>query len=148
MSSGSTTEAWAGRALARAAALLIVVAVVTVWVWIEATPPARLAPAPGQALAIDKSPPAQQQRRAIIDKLLADGLLRSIELRGAARVRASLRPGFYMLDEPTRREYAHIMYTYYFDGSNVNDVVILRDGRNGNEVGQYNPYGGGLSMYK
>jgi hypothetical protein len=147
MSSSSNTQAVAGPAWARAAAVLVVIAVVTAWVWIEATPPARLPPAPGQALAIDKSPPAQQQRKTVIDKLLADGLLRSIDVR-AARVRASLRPGFYMLDEPARREYAQIIYAYYFDGSNVNDVVVLRDGRNGNEVGQYNPYRGGLSMYK
>ena len=84
----------------------------------------------------------------MIDKLLADGLLRRIDVDAQARVRASLRPGFYMLDEPTRRDYAQTIYAYYFDGSNVNDVLVLRDGRNGNEVGRYNPYRDGLSMYK
>jgi hypothetical protein len=144
----SNTDPSAGRPWARASAILIMIAVLAVWVWIEATPPERVPPGPGQAVAIDKSPTAQQQRKAVIDKLLADGLLRRIEVDAQARVRASLRPGFYMLDEPTRRDYAQIIYAYYFDGSNMNDVLVLRDGRNGNEVGQYNPYRDGLSMYK
>jgi hypothetical protein len=41
-----------------------------------------------------------------------------------------------------------VLYGYYFDGSSVNDTVILRDARHGNEVGQYNPYKGGLRMYR
>jgi hypothetical protein len=148
MSSSSNSHASARQTWIRASALLIVIAVLAIWVWIEATPPQRVPPAPGQAVAIDKSPAAQQQRKAVIDKLLADGLLRRIQVDGQARVRAWLRPGFYMLDEPTRREYAQSIYAYYFDGSNVNDVVVLRDGRNGNEVGRYNPYSDGLKMYK
>ena len=50
--------------------------------------------------------------------------------------------------EPTRRRHAEVIYHYYFDGSSVNDTVILRDARNGNEVGRFNPYKGGLTMYK
>jgi hypothetical protein len=148
MSFNTNTDTSAGRPWARASAILIMIAVLTIWVWIETTPPERVPPAPGQAVEIDKSPAAQQHRKAVIDKLLADGLLRRIEVDAQARVRASLRPGFYMLDEPTRRDYAQIIYSYYFDGSNVNDVLVLRDGRNGNEVGTYNPYRDGLNMYK
>jgi hypothetical protein len=148
MSLNSDTDPSRRGRWARVAALLIIISVVTIWVWIEATPPERVAPDPGQTVAIDKSPTAQQQRKAVIDKLLADGLLRRIEVDAHARVRAWLRPGFYALDESTRRDYVETIYTYYFDGSNVNDVVVLRDGRNGNEVGRYNPYRDGLNMYK
>jgi ribosomal protein S16 len=41
-----------------------------------------------------------------------------------------------------------VIYRYHFDGSNVNDAVVLRDARHGNEVGRYNPYQGGLTTHK
>ena len=132
----------------RALGLTVVVAVLGVWVWIEATPPERTAPPAGQAIAIDKSPGAQGERKALIDRLLADGLVRNIDDPRAGILRASLRPGFYALDEAKRREYADVIYRYYFDGSSVNDRITLRDARNGNEVGEYNPYKGGLKMYR
>jgi hypothetical protein len=53
-----------------------------------------------------------------------------------------------MIDGVTRKEYIDVIYAYYFDGSNINDTVILRDARHGNEVGSYNPYNGGLTMFK
>lgn len=142
-SSPATREFWP-----RAVALLILISLLGIWVWIETTPPARVAPPPGAAVAIDKSPPAQARRKAAIDKLLADGLVRRIDTDGEATVSASLRPAFYLLDEPRRLEHAQTIYAYYFDGGSVNDVVVFRDSRNGNRVGQYNPYRDGLRMYK
>ena len=132
----------------RALGTAVVVAVLGVWVWIEATPPARTAPPAGQAIAIDKSARAQGERKALIDKLLADGLVRNIDDARAGTLRASLRPGFYALNEATRREYADVIYRYYFDGSSVNDRITMSDAKNGNEVGEYNPYKGGLKMYR
>ena len=133
----------------RALGTALVVAVLGVWVWIEATPPPRTAPPAGQAIAIDKSPRAQGERKAVIDKLLADGLVRNIDdAPRAGTLRASLRAGFYALDEATRREYADVIYRYHFDGSSVNDRITMRDAKNGNEVGEYNPYKGGLKMYR
>jgi hypothetical protein len=131
-----------------AAPVVGVIAVLGVWAWIEATPAPRVMPPPGEALSIDKSPQAQSERKAVIDRLLADGLVRRFDHERTGALRASLRPGFYNLDEPTRRKYVETMYAYYFDGSSVTDTVILRDARHGNEVGQYNPYKGGLQMYK
>jgi hypothetical protein len=131
-----------------AAALVGVVAVLGVWAWIEATPVPRVMPPPGEALVIDKSPQAQNERKAVIDRLLADGLVRRFDHERTGALRASLRPAFYNLDEPTRRKYIDTIYAFYFDGSSVTDTVILRDARHGNEVGQYNPYKGGLQMYK
>lgn len=132
----------------RAFALVLVVAVVVAWVWIEATPQAREAPAAGQAIAIDRSGSAQGERKAVIDKMVADGLVRRIDPERGGTLRVTLRPAFYTLDTDNRLKYADVIYRYHFDGSSVNDTVILRDSRHGNEVGQYNPYKGGLNMYK
>ncbi len=132
----------------RALALAVLLAVLGAWVWIEATPPVRVAPAAGQAIAIDRSAGAQGERKAVIDKLLADGLVRRIDPPRSSTLRATLRPPFYALDDEARRKHADLIYRYYFDGTNVNDTVILRDSRHGNEVGTYNPYKGGLNMYK
>jgi len=132
----------------RAFGLAVLLAVLAVWFWIEATPPPRVAPPAGQVIAIDKSPQAQSERKAVIDKLVSDGLLRRIDAEHGGTVKASLRPGFYLMDPETRARNADVIYRYYFDGTSVNDVVTFRDARNGNEVGQYNPYRGGLNMYK
>ncbi len=126
----------------------MLLAVLGVWLWIEATPPPRAAPPTGQVIAIDKSARAQTERKAVIDNLVADGRLRRIDAEHAGTVKASLRPGFYLMDTETRARHADVIYRYYFDGTSVNDVVAFRDARNGNEVGQYNPYKGGLNMYK
>ena len=132
----------------RALGLAVVLAVLGLWFWIAATPAPRIAPLAGQAIAIDQSPGAQSERKAVIDRLLADGLVRRIEPERGGMLRVSLRSGFYSLDEAMRRQYVDVIYRYYFTGSSVNDTVILRDARHGNEVGQYNPYKGGLKMYK
>ena len=132
----------------RAFGLAVLLAVLGVWLWIEATPPPRAAPPAGQAIAIDKSAQAQNERKAVIDELVADSLLRRIDAERGGTVKASLRPGFYLMDPETRARNADVIYRYYFDGTSVNDVVTFRDARNGNEVGQYNPYKGGLNMYK
>ena len=132
----------------RALGLAVVLAVLGLWFWIAATPAPRIAPLAGQAIAIDRSPGTQSERKAVIDKLVADGLVRRIEPERGGMLRVSLRSAFYSLDEAMRRQYADVIYRYYFTGSSVNDTVILRDARHGNEVGQYNPYKGGLNMYK
>src|SRR5687768_12135930 len=132
----------------RVSGIAFVVTVLGIWLWIEATPTPRVAPPAGQALVIDKSARAQGERKAVIDGLMEKGLLRRIDSERSGSLRVSLRPTFYNMDEETRRHYVEVIYTYYFDGSSVNDTVILRDARHGNEVGQYNPYRGGLNMYK
>jgi hypothetical protein len=132
----------------RASGLAFVVTVLGIWLWIEATPPPRVAPPEGKALVIDKSARAQGERKAMIDVLLEKGLVRRIDGERSPTLRVTLRPAFYLLDEETRRGHVDLIYRYYFDGSSVNDTIVLRDARHGNEVGSYNPYRGGLNMYK
>lgn len=134
--------------MVRASGLAFVLAVLGIWLWIEATPAPRVPPPEGKALVIDKSARAQGERKAVIDNLMEKALLRRIDSARDGTVRVSLRPGFYTMDDATRRKYIDVIYAYYFDGSSMNDTVILRDARHGNEVGQYNPYRGGLNMYK
>jgi hypothetical protein len=132
----------------RASGLAVLLGVLGIWIWIEATPVPRIPPPPGQALLIDKSAGAQSERKIWIDDMLAKGLVRRIDTGRGGSLSMSLRPTFYALDDETRRKYIDVVYAYYFDGSSVNDTVILRDSRHGNEVGQYNPYSGGLRIYK
>lgn len=132
----------------RASGIAFVVTVLGIWLWLEATPAPRVAPPPGQALVIDKSARAQDERKAVIDGLIGKSLLRRIDGERSGTLRVSLRPAFYLLDDPTRRKYVDVIYAFYFDGSSVNDTIVLRDARHGNEVGTYNPYRGGLNMYK
>ena len=132
----------------RASGLGVLLGVLGIWIWIEATPVPRVPPQPGQALLIDKSARAQSERKAWIDDMLAKGLVRRIDTGRGGALSMSLRPTFYALDDETRRKYIDVVYAYYFDGSSVNDTVILRDSRHGNEVGQYHPYKDGLKIYK
>ena len=128
--------------------VLFVAAVMGVWFWLEATPAPRVKPDPSQAILIDKSQSAQTARKESIDDFVAKGLVRRIEPGRPGVLKVSLRPAFYAMDEEMRRRTVDVLYAYYFDGSSINDTVILRDARHGNEVGQYNPYSGGLRMYK
>ena len=131
----------------RASGLAFLLGVLGIWLVIEATPVPRLSPPQGQTIVIDKSAQAQRERKEVIDSMLEKGLVRRIDTaRGALSM--SLRPSFYALDDEMRRKYIDVVYAYYFDGGSVNDTVILRDARHGNEVGQYNPYKGGLRIYK
>ena len=132
----------------RVSGIAFVVVVLGLWLWIEATPAPRVAPPAGKALVIDRSAGAQAERKAVIDGLMEKGLVRRIEPERGGMLKVVLRPGFYVMDDDTRRRYIDLIYAYYFDGSSVNDTVILRDSRHGNEVGQYNPYQGGLNIYK
>lgn len=128
--------------------LAICAIVLGIWIWIEQKPVERVSPPPGKALVIDKSAAAQSERKALLDRLMAEGLVREVDSRRAGSIRVALRPAFYKLDEPTREKYLSAIYAYYFDGSSVNDTIILRDARHGNNIGRYNPYGEGLVMYK
>lgn len=132
----------------RASGLAILLGVLGIWFWIEATPVARVPPPPAQAIVIDKSAHVQRERKIVIDDMLAKGLVRRIEAGRGGALSMSLRPTFYALDDEARLKYVDVVYAYYFDGSSVNDTVILRDARHGNEVGQYNPYKDGLKIYK
>jgi hypothetical protein len=132
----------------RASGLAVLFGVLGIWFWIEATPVARVPPPPAQAIVIDKSAHAQWERKVVIDDMLAKGLVRRIEAGRSGTLSMSLRPTFYAMDDETRKKHIDAVYAYYFDGSSVNDTVILRDARHGNEVGHYNPYKGGLTIYK
>jgi len=134
--------------LQRAIGFGVLFIVIGVSMWMATTPAPRVKPKPAEALAIDKSAAAQRERKALIDELVAKGLLRRVDPERGGEVRVTLRPAFYLLDDETRRKYVDAIYAYFFDGSSVNDTVILRDGRNGNEIGHYNPYRGGLKIYK
>lgn len=131
-----------------ALAIAVIAVVIGIWIWIERQPIERVSPSAGQALAIDKSPRAQAERKAVIDWLIDQGHVRRVDAERAGSVRVTLRPSFYEMDEATRKKYLHAVYGYYFDGSSTTDSVALRDGRHGNNVGRYNPYSGGLTMYK
>lgn len=131
-----------------AIALAVIAVVLGIWMWIERQPVERVSPSAGQAITIDKSPRAQAERKAIIDWLVAQGHVRRYDDERAGSIRVTLRPSFYEMDEPTRKKYLHAVYAYYFDGSSITDTVILRDARHGNNIGRYNPYSGGLTMYK
>jgi hypothetical protein len=128
--------------------VLFVVAVMGVWLWLEATPAPRVKPAASQAIVIDKSAGAQTARKAAIDDFIANGLVRRVDSGRQGELKVSLRPAFYAMEEEPRRKTVEVLYAYYFDGTSINDTVILRDARHGNEVGRYNPYNGGLRMYK
>ena len=132
----------------RASGLAILLSVLGIWFWIEATPVPRVPPPPAQAIVIDKSEKVQSERKVFIDDMLAKGLVRRIDAGRGGSLSMSLRPTFYAMDDELRKKHIEAVYAYYFDGSSVNDTVILRDARHGNEVGQYNPYKGGLTIYK
>jgi hypothetical protein len=128
--------------------IAMVVGLYVTWVLINRSGPENVAVPPERAIAIDQSDAAQRERQARVDKLIADGLVRRIDKARDGSPRVTLRPPFYVLDPETRRTHIEVIYALYFDGSRVTDTVYLRDSRHGNEVGEFNPYAGGLRMVR
>jgi hypothetical protein len=126
----------------------IACALLIAWALIERSTPREVPAPPGQAIALDRSERAQREREALVAKMVADGLVRRIDKTRDGSPRVVVRPAFYELDAETRTHHIEAVYALYFDGSSMTDTVYLRDARHGNEVGEYNPYAGGLRMVK
>jgi len=76
-----------------------------------------------------------RRRRTRHARLSAQGsVIRRFDTDRGGSARVTLRPAFYTLDDTTRRKYVDAIYSYVFDGSSVNDTLILRDGQHGNET--------------
>jgi hypothetical protein len=128
--------------------IAMAIALYIAWLLIQHyTPPAPPPPA-DKAVSVDTSADAQRARKAHVDKMIEDGLVRRIDKTRDGSPRVTLRPAFYELDPEVRRKHLEVIYALHFDGSRTSDTVYLRDSRHGNEVGHYNPYAGGLIMVR
>lgn len=95
---------------------------------------------------IDKSEAMQADRLEFIQKLITNGVIQKVEVPGHLP-RAWVRPGFYTLDFDTKESFISVIYSYYFDGTEVGGSVRLYDSLSGNEVGSYSLVKGGLEMF-
>ena len=89
--------------------------------------------------SIDKSPEKQAARKRLIEKLISEGVFQKVDTMGGNLPKAYVRPAFYNLDFETKQQFVSVVYAYYFNGSNISDLVILRDSRGGKDVGDYAP---------
>ncbi len=94
---------------------------------------------------IDKSAAMQRDRKALIDKLIAEQVFLKVEMRGLAP-RVWVLPRFAQATFDQKQSFISAVYAYYFDGSSVSDFVRVIDGMTGNEIGQFAPASGGLRL--
>lgn len=89
---------------------------------------------------IDKSAEMQADRKAFIEKAIANGAFQKIEIPGSLP-RLWVKPGFYTLDFDDKASFVSVVYAYYFDGSNSRDVVRIFDSKSGKSIGAYSDLG-------
>ena len=100
------------------------------------------------AVQIDKSAEAQAGRKALIAKLIREGVFQKVEVPGNLP-RLWVRPGFHALDFDQKKTFVAVVYAYYFAGSKMTDSVLIYDSLTGKEIGIFNPHlysNGGLKL--
>jgi hypothetical protein len=88
----------------------------------------------------------QEKRKKLPEELMAKSVFQKISMMGGSIPKAYVTPTVYAVDFDTQQKFVSEIYAYYFDGTNITDVVTLRDSRNGKDVGEFNPQMGGLKM--
>src|SRR5687767_926435 len=64
----------------------------------------------------ERSPEKQEQRKAMLAKLRAQGVFTRIENRGGGLVRVWTGRAFDGLDVQTKEAFCNVVYAFYFDG--------------------------------
>ena len=86
----------------------------------------------------------QPQRLKIIEEAIAKGIFMKVE-RLTRYPRLYVDEGFYTLAFDTKRDFVDVVLTYYIIEDPQADVLIIRDGYTGNEIGKFSRYG--LDIY-
>jgi hypothetical protein len=60
--------------------------------------------------------------------------------------RVWVRPAFYALDFDQKQDVIGVVYAFYFDGSNISDLVRIYDSKSGREIGSYSTVNPGLRL--
>jgi hypothetical protein len=89
---------------------------------------------------IDKSDAAQEQRHALIQKLIDNGVFQKHGVPGNTP-RVWVRPAFYELDFEEKQKFVSVVYAYYHDGLDSMDMVIVYDANNNKSVGTFTTAG-------
>ena len=130
-------------------ALGIFVAVFIVWMVVAGLAPVSPPPSAVQPVArLDKSPAAEARRKALIEKLIREGIFQKIETPGNLP-RLWVRSAFHELDFDQKKTFVEVVYAYYFDGSDRTEWVRIFDSQTGKEIGGFNPHlypNGGLKL--
>jgi hypothetical protein len=108
--------------------------------------PTRSTASRSPAPTVDKSPNKQAERERLIKRLIAEDVIYKVDTGGGSLPKMYVQPRFYSLTIDEKKAFASVVYAYYFDGSDMTDTVIIRDARNGKDVGSYNPHIRGLEM--
>lgn len=91
-------------------------------------------------IPIDKSEKAQAGRKKLIGELISKGIFHKIETPGELP-RLWVGPRFASLDFDTKTSFASVVYAYSFDRIQMENLVVLYDGRTGKKIGRYSEYG-------
>ena len=79
----------------------------------------------------------QVERRKLIQELINRGVFSKVNSADEIWV----RPIFYTLDYDQKQAFANLVYSYYFDGTNDSDTIILLDSKTGKVAGYFSRSG-------
>lgn len=99
----------------------------------------------GLPAGFDASAEMQQQRLALINKLIGQGVFQKIEKPRQVPY-LWVRPGFYALDFDMKEKFSNVAYAYFRANDPAVQLVILYDSRTGKRAGTYSEANGGLAL--
>lgn len=82
----------------------------------------------------------QDKRKALIDKLIAEGIFIKIE-KPTELPRAYVGKGFYGLTFDQKESFANLILSYYILQDPKANILILRDGYTNKQIGTFDKYG-------
>ena len=99
----------------------------------SATPAAPAKP----AITIDKSEQMQADRKKLIEKMIAQGVIQKVSVTAGGVPEMFVRPSFYGLDFDTKNSFASVVFAFHFNGTEKFPSIRLRDSRTNKEIGTY-----------
>lgn len=89
-------------------------------------------------ITLDSSPEAQKKRRALMQKLLDNGIFYKIE-GSANSLHVYVDSGFYPLKIDDKQSFVEVVFAYYLAENPSTDWMSLHDSKSGNNVGSFTP---------
>ena len=88
----------------------------------------------------------QRKRLEFIQKLIAQQLFIKVE-KPALYPRVFVGQGFYVLTFDEKAQFINVVWAFYKTEDPKADIVLIKDGYSGKEIGKYAEVYGGLKMY-
>lgn len=93
--------------------------------------------APAAPLVSEAEKARQPARWELIQKLISKGVFTKVECRAGGLPKLYVGRAFYLLPIDDKKTFVHAVWSYYVTENADSNIVVLRDGYSGKDVGKY-----------